>query len=156
MSPALASSAVFGALCAPVGIAVGAFIGFTATGKGWEWFFLPAGLAAFLTAFALWWLVVERTAKLTAVRGAVAGAIAGIAAHYVCWYFMLLGNFFRALAVGEAVGGNAGAVDPLNALGGAAAFTFWSLLLFGWLTFPAGAALGAAYAKWRRKKLTSA
>ena len=155
MSPALTASAVFGALCAPVGIVVGAYIGLTATGDGYQLFFLPAGLGAFVTALGFWWLMVERGARHTLMRGALAGASAGVVAHYVCWYLLLLGNFARAAMAGETLGGNAGAIDPLNALWGAAAFTFWSLIIFGWLTLPAGALLGAGYAKWRRRRLGS-
>lgn len=148
--PALVSSAVFGALCAPVGIGVGALVGYSATGSGWAWFFIPAGLAAFLTASASWWLIVERNARPTLLRGALAGAAAGVVAHYVCWYFLLLGNYAFAAATGGRLGGEAGAIDPLSATWAALAYVFWSLLLFGWLTLPAGAALGAAYAKWRQ------
>jgi hypothetical protein len=67
-------------------------------------------------------------------------------------YFALLGNYAFAAATGGRLGGEAGAIDPLSATWAALACVFWSLLLFGWLTLPAGAALGAGYAKWRRDR----
>jgi hypothetical protein len=94
--------------------------------------------AAFLTAIFFWWLFIDRLRKYGTRRDAIAGALAGLFAHPLAFtlqaYYSLLrngppeGNWGESLLSASLIGW------PLSAL---------SLLLFGWLTVPLGAAGGA-------------
>ncbi len=87
-------SLLMGILCCPVGVAVGIYISWNAVGKGWQLFYVHAGMATFLTSTALWRLLIERKNARSVGRGIVAGALSGCLAHYVCWYLQLLVIYF--------------------------------------------------------------
>jgi hypothetical protein len=141
-------SLVMGALCGVVGLGVGIVVRVNATGGGYEAFPLYASLAALLTGTAAWWLLVALPAAYRSLRGALAGALAGLVAHYVCWYLMILGSNVCYWLWGACVGSlGEPPVDPLYGLLGAAALSLGSLLLFGWLTVPAGGVLGFILAR---------
>jgi len=157
MSPAVVWSLSMGALCAPVGIGVGLFIGSSATGAGYENFWLPAGLAAFVTAAGLWWLIVEWRGRYTALRGMTAGFLAGILAHPVCWYFMLVAaNVCYWTTDGCRSSLNEPPMNLAQAVLGAAVLSFWSLLLFGIVTGPGGMIIGGLLGRERKKSVNSA
>ena len=85
--------------------------------------------------------------------GATAGAVAGVVSHYLTWTLAFLGANLCFWLTGGCTGSLG---DPpanlLVALTGAAAQTFLSLLIFGWLTVPIGAVLGWAFGYWSRWK----
>lgn len=141
---------VFGALCSLVGLFFGALVFWMAEGEGYEGFAAAAPAAAFLCGAALWRLLPERVTRRRRVWGAVAGALAGVASHYVTWYLQYLGaNVCHWLTGGCTSSLGEPPANLLAALWGAAAFTYFSLLTVGWLTFGIGAGLGLAFA-WAR------
>jgi len=142
-------SLVFGALCAGVGLVVGILVSLGAAGDGYRWFFVSAALAAFGSGAVLWRVLPERFARRRAAWGALAGALAGVVSHYLTWYLGYLGANLCFWLTGGCTGslGDPPA-GPLTALWGAAALTFFSLLIVGWLTAPIGAVLGWAFGRW--------
>ena len=152
MKQATRYSLLMGAICAPAGVGVGWIVASTATGSGYEYFFAYAGAAAFLTGAVMWWLVIERPGKATRLRGAAAGGWAGILAHWACWYLVIVSLWLCNQVTGGCVSSLGDApMNPLQAMPGAAAFSLWSLLLFGIVTVPYGAIAGLVLAGHRRK-----
>jgi hypothetical protein len=112
-------------------------------------FLLAAPAAAFVTAALLWWQMLERSGRRTLARGTLAGSLAGALAHYVCWLALMFGAAAcHAVTPGcfDSVSGPP--IDPLTAFWAAGVYSLFSLYFFGWLTVPAGAAIGALLA-WR-------
>jgi hypothetical protein len=119
-----------------------------------EWGFpFAAGGAAMVTSLIFWRLLVVRCPSPTTARGLWAGLLSGVVAHPVCWYVVLLfwhirAVFFSALPRPPerhvllhvlTVGG----LDMALAL----ILSCYSLVLYGWITVPAGAILGAWVAR---------
>lgn len=99
------------------------------------WLVVTAGAGSFLTAVPIWGLIV-RPGLEGFWRGLIAGGIIGIVAHPVTWCLLM---WF----VLPASGGNSG--EPIRILAAPLAalfFSFWSLLILGWLTFPVAATVG--------------
>jgi hypothetical protein len=156
MSPALRWSLFMGALCAPVGIGIGLFIARTAHGEGYGTFWLWAGIAAFATGAGLWWLILERPARYTALRGMCAGFLAGILAHPITWYLMIFeANVCYWITDGCRGSLNAPPMNLAEAASGALVFSFWSLILFGIVTGPGGLVIGGLLGRLRGKQVTS-
>ena len=109
-----------------------------AEGEGWMVLVVPAGLSAFLVGAGLWRLLVVTRQRIRWWHGTLTGALTGLLAHPVCWYLMILYLYLSDTksSLGEDT------LGPLDGVGGAFAFSFWSLLLFGWLTAPVGAIIG--------------
>ncbi|WP_027184472.1 hypothetical protein [Desulfovibrio inopinatus] len=140
---------------APVGVLVGGYVSMTAQGGGWGWFFVFAGVAAFVAGFAMWLAFVS--VKPTVGRGIVAGAFAGIVSHWLCWLFSMIFWRFTFLTMHM----------PLSSLGeapmtmfevplGAGVFSLWSLFIFGAVTIPAGAFIGGVVGFIQKKSVDAA
>ena len=139
----------FGAVCGVFGVACGIVVAILAMpNEDYRYFFVPAGVAAFLTGAFNWWLFIGRKSKLSVRRGMLAGLLAGIGGQYICWLLTLWGAWTASM-VGLLA--QKDIIDPLNALWGAAAFTFFSLLIMGWITVPGGAMLGGLFAALQKK-----
>ncbi|WP_051023994.1 hypothetical protein [Thiorhodovibrio frisius] len=132
----------FGAVCAPVGLVVGGYAFYSATGDGWQLLPICATLAAFLTGFGLWFWLIERRQATRRRAGILTGALAGALAHYLCWYLLILSANLDYLWFGTTSSLGEPPMNPFQGLAGAAAFSAFSLFLFGWVTIPAGALLG--------------
>ncbi len=132
--------------CALVGLLCGLYVSHDAMGRGWQWFPVYTSVAAALTGGLLWWLLVVRPDNYAPERCVCVGALSGIAAHYVCWYMMIVSYWLCAVLWGGCLGSLGDrAMNPLQAVLGAGAFSLGSLYLFGWVTVPAGAILGAIF-----------
>jgi hypothetical protein len=132
-----------GALCLPVGLVVGLLVGSDAIGDGWEYFFCYTTAAAFLAPALIWRLLVEKRRKMGTLRYLLAGALSAAAAHYLSWYFMIIGenvDYWLLGGPGSSLG-NA-PIDPLNGVWGAMVYSLYSYVFWGWLTLPAGALIG--------------
>lgn len=146
----------FGALGGSVGLAFGGYIFLIAEGDGFRWFIGAAAIAAFLCSAALWRLLPERSERHRPAWGAAAGAVAGVVSHYFTWYF----QYVSANVCYWFTGGCTSSLGepPANlliAVAGAAGFTFFSLLGFGWLTLLIGAGLGLFFGFASKKAFTS-
>lgn len=150
-------SLVFGALCAAVGLLFGILVSVTAEGAGYQWFFVPAVLAAFCSGAVLWRVLPEVFSRRRLVWGAFAGALAGVVSHYVTWYLGFLGfNLCFWLTGGCTSSLGEPPASLLQAFAGAAGLSFFSLLILGWLTAPIGAVLGWAFGRWTNRRMVGA
>ena len=114
-------------------------------GRIGDWWPLVAasGLAAFAVSLLLWRLLCGSGRPVTWRRGALAGALTGLLAHPVAWYLALVWNY----AIGQTSSLGDRSTNALESLAGAFIMTFWSLLIAGWLTVPAGAVVGFLLAR---------
>jgi hypothetical protein len=104
---------------------------------------VASGLAAFSVSLILWRLLCATSPPVSGRRGALAGALTGLLAHPVAWYLALVWNYLlgHASSLGDKP------ADPLQSIGGSFVMAFWSLLIAGWLTVPAGAIVGFLLAR---------
>lgn len=106
-----------------------------------------ATVGSFLTGALVWWVLVLKPGHPpTARRGALVGALVGGIAHVPLVYFGLLHNWVTADSVTRGV-----LVNPVLALFPAVIYGLLSLLVTGWVTMPAGAAVGVALAWFQRR-----
>jgi hypothetical protein len=103
-----------------------------------KWLILTSVIAAFLAGALLWRKVFGHGRKPTFWRGAGVGALIVIAAHPLAWYLLFLLLYFSG-AAGSITERN---IDPLSGLVSSLSYTAGSLLIFGWITVPVGAAIG--------------
>jgi hypothetical protein len=104
---------------------------------------VASGVAAFAVSFVVWRLLCGSGHPVSGRRGALAGALTGLLAHPVAWYLALVWNYLlgHTSSLGDTPSG------PLESLAGCLVMTFWSLLIVGWLTVPAGAVVGFLLAR---------
>lgn len=140
---AVGRSLGMGLACATVGAAVGGLVARDAVGEGYALFPLWAAAGGFGAGFGCWLWLVARRAQPRRGRGILAGALAGLLGHWCCWYLAIAWARLGYLVHGGNLGSLGEPPMPLFVgLAGAAIFSFWSLLIFGWLTIPGGALLG--------------
>jgi len=144
-------SLLFAFAYALVGLGMGIFVTVTAIGD-YRFFFLYSTLAAFITAYVLWKLIMEKRTHAFKRFALLTGGLSGILSHYVCWYFL----YVSANVCYWSVGGCTDSLGeaPANlvvALLGAFALSFWSLLLFGWVTIIAGIVIAMVMAPYFTK-----
>jgi hypothetical protein len=109
-----------------------------AAGDGWQSLPICSGAAAFGLSLLFWRLFYPSDQLLSARRGALVGILTGVLAHPVAWYLAIVWNYASGArtSLGDPV------LNPLEGLTGCLVFAFWSLLLTGWITVPAGGILG--------------
>jgi hypothetical protein len=114
-------------------------------GRVGDWWPLAvaSGLSAWAVSLLLWRLLCATSQPVSRRRGALAGALTGLLAHPVAWYLALVWNYL--LGHTSSLGDKPS--NPLESLAGCLVMTFWSLLIVGWLTVPAGAVVGFLLAR---------
>lgn len=124
-------------------------LGSESRGGGWVEFPLYSTSAAFLTSLGMWWLIVSGPGRPGFWRGAVAGFLSGLLAHPVTWHLFICTNylFVHTLRPEGSAGGES--LNPLNGLLAVPWLSFWSLLIMGWFTIPAGAFIGGIVGAWQ-------
>ena len=141
-------SFTFGLLSALLGSLVAVLVLATVEGEGFWGLLFAAPSAAFVCGAALWRLLPERMSGRRPAWGAAAGAIAGVVSHFFAWYFQYVGmNLCFWITGGCTSSLGEPPANLLEAFVGAAALTFFSLLVVGWLTLPLGAVIGLVFAK---------
>ncbi len=142
-------SVIMGGVLALLGLFIGAHITITTIGAGYELFWLWAGLSAFICGAVFWRLLAAH--KPGPVQGSLAGLLAGVVSHWLCWWLFITSAWVSHLFTGQLSSLGEPPMNPINALWGAAAFSFWSLIVAGWITAPAGAFTGWALGRvWRK------
>lgn len=148
------SSLEMGVVCAAVGAILGLYVRSRAVG-GYDWFPVFSSLAGGTTGGLLWWSLLARRARYLNENGALIGALCGFVSHYVCWYMLITAYWTCSLVSGGCLSSlGETPMNPFQALLGAFGFSLWSWILFGWITVPVGAVLGALLAvRWKRRVL---
>ena len=122
-------------LNAALGLIIGSYVAVTAIGEGYEVLAVAAPLAAFIIAGLMWALLVKPS--WDSGRIVLAGLFTGSVSHYFTFLFMSVGINICYWTTGGCTGSMgeppAGLVDSLL---GAFGFSFFSLLIFGWITVP--------------------
>jgi hypothetical protein len=138
----------FGFLCGLVGSLVALLLLIPdLEADGWVLLLFAAPAAGFVSGTALWRMLPERAPRRRLAAGTLAGAIAGVVSHYLTWYLGFLAMNLCYWFTGSCTSSlGEPPANLLQALTGAAAFTFFSLAVIGWLTLPVGAAIGFVFA----------
>jgi hypothetical protein len=146
MTAPTSRSLTFGLLCALAASLVTVLM----LANGWAqwWLLVTAPAAAFICGAVFWRLLPERSSSRKFFRAGLAGALAGTVSHYFAWYF---GYVVMNLCYWITGGCTSSLGEPpaglLAAFAGAAAFTFFSLMIAGLATLLIGLGLGLAFAK---------
>ncbi len=148
----LAQSSLMGFMCMIIGVLVGAR-SMASPGEGWRSMPLLAGVSAFASGTLCWWLFAARHLQSNIGSGVLAGAAAGLIAHYLTFYLLIVRQNIAYWASGSTSSLGEPPIDLLRGIVGAAPFTLFSYLFFGWFTIPAGAAIGALYARYLNSAL---
>jgi hypothetical protein len=125
-----------------VGFAIVMLLTQNSVGDGWELFKYFAGIASLLVS-GLVWMVLSRDMIPGPMRGAGMGTLVGLLSHPLTWYLASQYNYFlvtRSPQSNEPLG-------PISGMAGGLVFSFWSLLLTGWITVPVAAGLGVLVAR---------
>ncbi|MBI4930808.1 MAG: hypothetical protein HY841_08610 [Bacteroidetes bacterium] len=134
-----------------MGLIVGLLVLGMATGDGYFMFPIAAAMAAFVTGGLFWKIINGNSKDLKTPRVILTGILTGSISHYVCWILVSAGMNICYLTTGkctDSFGGPPASVASM--LIGSFAFTFFSLLFFGWLTIPVSTAIGL-FLKFRQK-----
>lgn len=152
MKKNLVYSLFMGFFCSAVGIGMGFWIWKTAIGNGYQIMPLLAGTSSFLVGTYFWWLLVVRRSRFTIKRGFWVGFLIVPVSHYFTFYLYILSANISYWILGNHAGATEPPGDPLTGLLGALGLTLWSLFFFGWLTAPLGAAIGATYGWYLKRR----
>ena len=124
-----------------VGLGIGLFVSKGET--DYKFFYIYSSIAAFSTSALLWYFFVYTKTEASFLRGAVVNGASGLLAHYVCWYLWIAFVSIEYYITGKPVSSlGEPPMGLLHGIWGAATFSFFSLLMFGWLTVPIGAFIG--------------
>jgi hypothetical protein len=141
----------YGIANAIIGLIVGLYIAITATGDGYYVFPIAAPLAAFIVGGFLWKKIVKD--EFDSIKIIITGLLTGTVSHYVTFVLLSIGMNLCYWTTGECTGSLG---DPpasiLSMLGGAFAFSFFSLLFFGWITAPYSIVVGLIIKRLNKSK----
>ncbi len=124
-----------------VGLAVGLYIAITAIGNGYQFFAVAAPLAAFVVGGILWSRIVKD--KFDSTKIIITGLLTGTISHYITFVLLSIGMNICYWTIGGCTGSlGEPPASILSMIGGAFAFSFFSLLFFGWITVPCSIIIG--------------
>ena len=141
----------YGIANAIIGLIVGLYIAITAIGDGYYVLPIAAPLAAFIVGGLLWTKIVKDGYGSTKII--ITGLLTGTVSHYVTFVLLSIGMNVCYWTTGECTGTLG---DPpasiLTMLGGAFAFSFFSLLFLGWITAPYSILIGLLIKRLNKNK----
>jgi hypothetical protein len=141
----------YGFLNSIMGLVVGLHVWRTAGGDGYEVFALSAPIAVFIVGYLCWKIIVK---ELDFISIVIAGSITGTVSHYLIFLFISIGMNVCYWTTGGCTGslGDAPA-GIIEMISGSAAFSFFSLLFYGWITAPGAIILGLILKFTSKKKV---
>ncbi len=148
----LRTSFLAGGALAVLAFAFATLVVATSVGEGYGALLLAAPIAAALSGTLSWWALVARAKSHRLTRGVAAGVLAVLLSHYVCCYLFLLGTWLGLAAGTAAEVALPNRIGPVEAIAASAAFAWWSLVVLGWVTVPAGGLVGGILAVVHRRK----
>jgi hypothetical protein len=114
----------------------------------WVVFKVASVLAAFLTGFGLWYLLLTRRPRPTIKAGVVTGGLIGLLAHPLAWYLSILIGYFS----GQTDSLGQSTANPLEGIPMALFYGLIGCLFYGWLTALLGALAGGVIAYFQTKR----
>jgi hypothetical protein len=136
-----------GGICAPAGLVIGMFADRLGSPDGPGHMWLYGALAAFATGGLAWRALAA--ARPGIVRGAAAGAATGLLSPAVCSVLLSAVERARDILAGVPVGPGAAVKGFFLAV----LMGLLSLYYAGWVTIPAGAALGAVLGALQKRRV---
>ena len=134
------------------GLLVGILVLGLATGDGYFMFPIAAAVAAFFTGGIFWRLINGNSKELKTGRVILTGILTGSVSHYICWILLSIAMNICYYTTGDCEDSlGAGPAPVSTMLAGGLVLSFFSLLLFGWLTVLVSTAIGFIL-KFRLKK----
>jgi len=132
---ALKSAATFGLL----GLALASVIVFSLSKVSDTWtIVLSAGVASFALGYVLWRIFCPADQPSSVRQGILSGALTGLLAYPVTWYLAIVLNYM----LGYPTFPDKPPLDPITGIYTSFVYAFFSIILTGWLTVPAGAIAG--------------
>jgi hypothetical protein len=126
-----------------IGLLIGTFVSINAIGNGYYVFIIAAPISAFVVGGFLWKFLIDEKNQSQTVKKIITGILTGTLSHYFTFILLSIimnvcywttGNCLSSLGEKPA--------SILDMLTGAFAFSFFSLLFFGWITVPASIMIG--------------
>ncbi|MCC6129097.1 MAG: hypothetical protein IT186_04150 [Acidobacteria bacterium] len=139
--PERPSALLAGLAFGTMGLAAALFVLWNGRATGWWVVVFSAGLASFLAGVFFWRVFSSRDGRISFPRAGLAGAFAGALSHPLAWYIAIL----VSLLTGTKGYGEIRVLGPIDGLWASLVMSFWSLLLIGWITVPAGVLAGLLY-----------
>jgi hypothetical protein len=128
---------------AVAGLLIGIYVMRTAAGEGYFMFVVAAPLGAFITAALLWKWLIKPGAPIGLGRVIGVGLLTGTVSHYLAFILLSIAMNVCYWTTGGCTGSlGEPPASILAMVPGALAFSFFSLLFFGWITVPASIAIG--------------
>lgn len=141
----------YGLLNSLIGLIIGVYIAITAIGNGYFVFGIAAPIAAFFTGGLFWKLIVRENWDSISIF--ITGLLTGTVSHYITFLLLSVGLNICYWTTGECTGSLG---DPpasiLSMLTGGFAFSFFSLMFFGWITAPSSIIIGMILKRYENKK----
>ena len=131
----------YGLINALLGLAIGIFIAITSIGDDYFVFGIAAPIASFVTGGLAWKFLVKD--KFDSRKIFITGLLTGTISHYITFVLLSVGMNICYWTTGnctDSLGGPPASI--LIMLTGGFAFSFFSLLFFGWLTVPYSIIIG--------------
>lgn len=142
----------YGLINAALGLAIGIYITIAAIGDDYYSFGLAAPLAAFFTASLMWMLIMKKT--VSGIRVFFTGLLTGTVSHYIAFIFLSIGMNICYLTTGGCTGSlNEPSASIIDMITDGYGLTFFSLLIFGWITVPYSIIAGFLLLRVERKKI---
>lgn len=113
----------------------------------WAIFKVASVVAAFLTGFGLWYLLLTRHPRPTVKAGALTGGLIGLLAHPLAWYLTILIGYVS----GQTDSLGQPTANPLEGIPMALFYGLMGCLFYGWLTASLGALGGGFIAYFQTK-----
>ncbi len=135
LSSKLPFSLLFALIYTVVGTLIGYYVATDAIGDGYDYFPISAGLAAFVSAWLLGYIMIGRTNNHSTKQAIKTGIFTGILAHPVSWYFQILGANICYWTTGQCL--SSLGEEPANLLEAiviSLGLSLWSLFFMGWAT----------------------
>lgn len=128
-------SITYGLLNALLGLIVGIILTVGAIGGGYGAFIIAAPIAAFLTSWLFWKIIIKEDKNTSVGRVIFTGILSGSLSHYITFLVLSIIMSICYWTTGGCTGslGDAPA-NPLEMLVYGWGYVFFSLLIFGWLT----------------------
>jgi len=139
----MTSKVKFGVCNAIVALLIGLYVDANASGEGYSGIAIAAPLAAFLTAEFFWGWLIRPDGPINVGRVTIVGLLTGTASHYVMFILLSIGMNLCFWTTGGCVGSlGEPPASILSMLAGAFSYSFFSLMIAGWISVPASIVIG--------------